>query len=372
MLGKIDRYILSRFVKYFFINLLIISGILWFTKIVKFLEFATVKNISFTDFILLSILILCNLISFIIPLVILIAVIFTLYNFYHSKELFIFKSVGLSRLQIIKPFAMAFAVIILFNYLLLFYLNPLAERKITALKTALANQFLISVIEEETFNHIDEKMTIFVDQKDSSGVFKNIIIYNKDQDNNDVIVKAKEAKLIKYKDKIILGLNDGSRYIIKNHDIIKDHLIFQRYLTDLDFFNEEKEIFTPKKKISEHDILELFKKETLKNYKINKVITERNHRIIWPWLGFILGLIAITILLGGEYNRKGNVKKNLSVIISSLIFVICYFLLKNLIFQRINLVFVSYVYIIFFLVFLLFCNYINRVNQTNVAKNLIS
>ena len=90
---------------------------------------------------------------------------------------------------------MAFAVIILFNYLLLFYLNPLAERKITALKTALANQFLISVIEEETFNHIDEKMTIFVDQKDSSGVFKNIIIYNKDQDNNDVIVKAKEAKI---------------------------------------------------------------------------------------------------------------------------------------------------------------------------------
>ena len=115
MLRKLDSYICNRFFKYFFINLLVITGILWYTKFVKFLELATVKNVSFIDFILLSLLTLFNLVSFLIPLVILIASIFTLYNLYHSKELFIIKSAGLSRIKIIKPFLISFSISLSFS-----------------------------------------------------------------------------------------------------------------------------------------------------------------------------------------------------------------------------------------------------------------
>lgn len=362
MIKKIDQYIIRRFFKYFFINLLIITGILWFTKIVKFLELATVKNISFIDFIILSLLILFNLVSFLIPLIILIAVIFTLYSFYNSKELFVFKSAGLSRVQIIKPFIWGFSLIILFNYLLLFYLSPLSERKMTSLKTKLANQFLISVIEEETFNNIDEDTTIFIDKKDNSGVFKNVVIYSKDQDNNDLILSAKEAKLIKYKKKIILGLNQGRRSIIDEKHVVKDSLLFQKYLTDLDFFNEEKEIFEPKKKISEYYITDLFNKKNINENNVNKITIERQHRILWPWLGIVLGMVAITLLLRGEYDRKGNIKKNINVIIIALAFMICYFLIKNWTSQRVDLAFINYIFVIFSLISLSALNLVKRIS----------
>ena len=217
------------------------------------------------------------------------------------------------------------------------------------------------MLEEETFNKVDDNTTIFIDRKDSSGVFGNIVIYSKDKENNDVFINSKEAKLIKHKDKMILGLNQGSRYVVENKQNIKDSLIFGKYLTDLDFFNEDKEIFKPKRKISEYYINELFDKELTKQYKVSKVVSEQQHRIMWPWLGVVLGVMSITILLSGEYNRKGNIAKNIMVIIAALMFILIYFLLKNLISQRINLVFVGYAYIISSLVLLLWLNTINRI-----------
>ena len=72
---------------------------------------------------------------------------------------------------------------------------------------------------------------------------------------------------------------------------------------------------------------------------------EKQHRILWPWLGISLGLIAITILLRGEYQRSGNIKKIMATIIAAICFLFGYFVLKNIVSQRIDLVFVIYGYI---------------------------
>ena len=335
MYNKIDLYILKKFSKFFAINLIIFLGILWLVKIIDFLELITDQHISFINFLYLSILTICKLASFIIPLVVLVAVIFTFNHFYYSKEIFVFKAAGMSKSQLLKPFILGLSLIILLNYLLLFYLAPFSERNIKLLSTKLANQFLASMLKAGEINKFDDNIRVFIAKKESKNgqvILHNILINYQDRNYQDrknyfTVIKAQDGQLVKINKKLVLVLNNGVRLLLNQERHIEDKLTFSKYVTNLDFYNEKKDNLIIKKDISEYYISELF----VPNLPFSKleIILEKQQRLLWPWLSMALALIIITILLKGEYSRKGNLLKNIKAIFAALLFLVAYFLITN-------------------------------------------
>ena len=291
MYNKIDLYILKKFSKFFAINLIVFLGILWLVKIIDLLELITDQHISFINFLYLSILTICKLASFIIPLVVLAAVIFTFNHFYYSKEIFVFKAAGMSKLQLLKPFILGLSLIILLNYLLLFYFAPFSERNIKLLSTKLANQFLASMLKAGEINKFDDNIRVFIAKKESKNgqvILHNILINYQDrgyQDSNYqdrknyfTVIKAQDGQLVKINKKLVLVLNNGVRLLLNQERQIEDKLTFSKYVTNLDFYNEKKGNLIIKKDISEYYISELF----VPNLPFSKleIILEKQQRLL--------------------------------------------------------------------------------------------
>jgi lipopolysaccharide export system permease protein len=368
--NKIDYYIIKKFFKFFLINLAVFLGILWLTKIIDFLQLITDKQISLGSFFYLSILTICKLTSFIIPLVSLVAAIFTFNHFYYSKEIFVFKSAGLSRLQIVKTFMFAAILIVIINYLLVFFLAPFSEQRIRSFTKEISNQFLVGVLQEGQVNKFNNNIKIFIDKKNQDGTLSNIIINYLDKDGNLVLIKSFSGKIIRINEQLLLMLRLGKRILYDKNYYIVEKLSFNKYITNLDFYNEKSRMNNNKHDISTYYINQLFNNELLNNFSQKEIISEIQQRILWPWLSLSLILLIITILLKGEYSRKGNLVKNIFAILSSLAFLLGYFLLTNQL--TINLVFVPYFYIIITIIITLYINHFNRITYHATSKNEIS
>lgn len=359
MLNSLNLYIIRKFFSYFFTTLFILTGIIWLTRIVKFVDFITERNMPITDFLLLTILLLPRLVEFLLPFICFIAALITINVFYQSRELFILKAAGLNKLQIIKPLAGAAALIWLVNFLLTAAGSPYAMRKIADLKTELANDLLISAVKVGEFNEVSDGITIYVESKNSQGILNNVTIQQPLEANESLVIHAKEASLIKQSGKLLLALQNGQRMLFASNGELNSVLNFTDYLTDLDFFAEEEQITTEYNKLNQIYLTELNNANFSDKYSKAELISEEIQRIIWPVFCLLLTILAVTSLLFGSFSRKGVLLQNIYASVAALIFIGGFFLLKGLIFSRIELVFVIYLYMLTLLAILLLVNLIN-------------
>jgi len=205
----LEIYIIKRFLRLFFTNLFILVGIIWLTRIVKYVDFITVKNMGIADFIMLTTLLLPRLVEFLLPIITFAAAIFTYNSLLNSRELFILKSSGLSRFDLLKIFSKIFAVVMLANYLLALYVVPFCYQKIEQIKTDLANEFLTASLEVGSFNQISDGLVVYIDDKDKTGLLKNLIIHQELLNDEKTIIFADHGKIIKSDNNLLLGLNEG-------------------------------------------------------------------------------------------------------------------------------------------------------------------
>jgi len=123
-----------------------------------------------------------------------------------------------------------------------------------------------------------------------------------------------------------------------------------------------------KLKISEFYFHQLFDTKLTEKYEIREVLSEKQHRILWPLLGLMLGIYALTVLMAGEFNRNGYLLKNVIIIATSFMFLAIYFLLRELTLTRNELVFVAYLYIIGVISLCLVANKMNRITLFKYGK----
>ena len=81
-----------------------------------------------------------------------------------------------------------------------------------------------------------------------------------------IFIKASTGKIIRVNQKLLLMLSLGKRILYdKNYNII-ERLKFNKYVTNLDFYNEESVLNSHKIDISTYYINQLFDNELLNNF----------------------------------------------------------------------------------------------------------
>lgn len=352
----ISKYLSKNFYKYFLLNMLVLVGIIWLTRIIRYLDFVTDKNMHIYDFLSLILLLLPMLGEVLLPVITFIAVIFSYNYFTKTKEIYIIKVAGISRLKILQIYGKATFYIVFFNYVLSFYLVPYSNKLINNLKLKLANQIIITSVEAGKFNKISPDLTVYIDEKEGN-MLKNIIIYQLKSDQQQVLTTAKKGEIVRDHENLLLALADGSHIITSQHKYGEEFLTFDKYITDLNIFSELNVIKKPTNQLKDLYINELI----MRKNENNELRAEMHHRIIWPLLSFILISLVLTILMNGEYNRNSNLRKIMMALLSAMLVFILYFILKERFATRIELVFATYLAIISFFSSLIFINYRSRI-----------
>ena len=311
--NKIYKYFFVEFFKIFSIVIFSFSILILLTQAARLLDLVTQFGNSFEVYIIYLMLNYPKIIDNVFILSFVISIFFIFIKFENANELNIYWLSGISKVEILKIFALITIISLIINLILSMFLAPwmsMESRKILGKsKFTLIN----SLVKEKNFNSPLKGLTIYVGKNDNQGNLNEIFIYEK---NRTII--AKRGRVLSEEDNIYLELIDGT-----TQEKLKENVNFINFKSTIFDFSKYQLLHTTYPKLNERSIYWLFKNLKDKNKKmkeINETREELNKRIIKPFLILIISVLGCFLLFQNQ--EKVNLKKMRFLIYFSSIFFI--------------------------------------------------
>ncbi|MBT3777266.1 MAG: LptF/LptG family permease [Pelagibacteraceae bacterium] len=221
---KIDKYIFLEILKGCLLILFIFLSISWLLQFTRLISLTNLIQVDIITIFYLSMFLIPNLISVIMPFVIIFGLIITFIKLHKDKEIISIYSLGLSTNSLSRSLKYFTILIILILLSFNFYISPKIYKEYKLKEFEIRNKIDFEKIVISNFLQINKNT--FLDFKKDNQEFKEVFI--KFSGNNDNLIYAKNATIIQDNDFFIFNLIDGFKItIIKDNKIEK--LEFENY-----------------------------------------------------------------------------------------------------------------------------------------------
>ena len=309
MLNKIDNYIFNQILKSFILIFFIFLSISWLLQLTRLLALTNLIQTDILNVIYLSLFLIPNLLTVIMPFIVLFGIMLCFMKLYKDKEIIAIYSLGL-QLKPIRYSLLLFSFLILIFYISInFYISPKVYEKYKIKEFELRNTINFDKMVLSNFLKLDENTTL--DFKKNENVFEDIFINFKDENEN--LIYARSGFIKSEKNKYIFQLNDGFKLSINKSNQI-EKLEFENYVFKIDnkkeieFNNFDKNTFTIIDDLNAKNFLNIF-------YKLSDVL-------------FMI-LIFYFFYKNNIVTLNFNIKNNIFFILISILFLTSNQLLKN-------------------------------------------
>ena len=229
---KINLYVFIQIIKSCTLVFFIFVSIAWLLQISRLFSYLNNLQIDFVNVLFLSFFLIPNLINVTLPFIIIFGLIIAFIKFDKDKEIIAMFSLGLSIKEIIKPiFLISIITIFLYLFLNLFF-SPYIYDKYKQKEFDLRNSINLDNINISNFIQLDENLILDFSKKED--VFEDVFIRFIGENEN--IVFAKKARIIKEPKKFIFNLSEGFKLSFINNKIEK--LEFENYKLNFPLKNE--------------------------------------------------------------------------------------------------------------------------------------
>ena len=327
----IFRNIFKDITTFFLITSLSLTLIVWVIQAVNYLDFVSEDGHSFKVYFMYSFFSLPKIFSKLFLFVFFISVFFTISKYEENNEILILWNYGIKKTEyinkIIKFSFIYFLISVIFSFLIVPKTQDLARSYIRDSKI----DYFPSLIKTQHFNDTVANLTIFVEEKTSNGLIKNIFIKENYDGNRSKIINAREGVLVKKNNFFYLVLLDGKIINIdsRNTNIIK----FEKTEFNLSKFSTKTTVFP---KIQETNSIKLI--ECLNSFinnkegfferlfvcdksSVNAVLQEMYKRLIIPLYIIIVGFVASCLVIKSK-NQFDSIKFKSIIFILGFIFII--------------------------------------------------
>ena len=229
---KINLYVFIQIIKSCTLVFFIFISIAWLLQISRLFSYLNNLQIDFVNVLFLSFFLIPNLINVTLPFIIIFGLIIAFIKFDKDKEIIAIFSLGLSIKEILKPFFLI-SIITIFLYLFLnLFFSPYIYDKYKQKEFDLRNSINLDNINISNFIQLDENLILDFSKKED--VFEDVFIRFIGENEN--IVFAKKARIIKEPKKFIFNLSEGFKLSFINNKIEK--LEFENYKLNFPLKNE--------------------------------------------------------------------------------------------------------------------------------------
>ena len=229
---KINLYVFIQIIKSCTLVFFIFISIAWLLQISRLFSYLNNLKIDFVNVLFLSFFLIPNLINVTLPFIIIFGLIIAFIKFDKDKEIIAIFSLGLSIKEILKPFFLI-SIITVFLYLFLnLFFSPYIYGKYKQKEFDLRNSINLDNINISNFIQLDENLILDFSKKED--VFEDVFIRFIGENEN--IVFAKKARIIKEPKKFIFNLSEGFKLSFMNNKIEK--LEFENYKLNFPLKNE--------------------------------------------------------------------------------------------------------------------------------------
>ena len=311
------KYIFLNILKPFLVISLVLTGIVWLSRSLKYIDLIINKGLSLSSYFWFVSLIAPKILALLLPLISFVAVIYTYQKLKGESELLIIETFGLSKLFLMMPAIIFGGIIAICLLIIEVYLSPNNYKTFKSFQSELRSNFVMSTLEAGSFHNPIRGLTVYIDKASKNGEVKNILIHDTRNKEIESTILAKQGIITNYENKTKVIVFDGTRYVFNYKNKKTSILNFSKY--EFQIITEKKETVRFKQ-VEERSIKELFYPDITINQKIkNEFLAEAHKRLSSPFLVIFMCALAAFSILFGEFKRKVLVSK---IIMSSFIAVL--------------------------------------------------
>tara|TARA_B110000977_G_scaffold192953_1_gene267222 strand:+ start:90 stop:1217 length:1128 start_codon:yes stop_codon:yes gene_type:complete len=203
---------------FFLLILFTLSIIIWVLQAVNYLDFVIEDGHGFLVYFNYTLLSFPKILGKIFPFAVFIAFTYTLLKYENKNELLVFWNFGIKKIYFINFLIKLSFWFVLANILINTLIIPYTQDKARSFIRSSGLDFLESTLRPRKFINIIENLTIYFDEFDKNGEFKNIFL-NDQSNQSSQITFAKTGKIEMRGDRKILVLQDGKTFSETNEKI---------------------------------------------------------------------------------------------------------------------------------------------------------
>ena len=310
MINKINLYIFSQIIKSCLLIFFIFISIAWLLQITRLFTLTNLIQIDILNIINLSFFLIPNLLSVILPFIIIFGILFCFVKLNNDKEIIAIFTLGL-QLKPIKYSLIFFSTIVAILYIFLnFYISPKVYEIYKYKEFELRNTIDFNKMISTNFFKINKNTTLDFKKNDKS--FEDVFINFIDTEEN--IIFAKKGNIRNENNNFIFQLTNGFKLSINDNINQIEKLEFKNYVLELSNDNDVK--------FNNYDRNSLTIFDDIKN--------KDYLNIAYKIFDILLCLIIVFIFYRNNIvNNNFNIKNNLYFIIFSIFLLLFNQLIKN-------------------------------------------
>jgi lipopolysaccharide export system permease protein len=286
---------------------LTLTGVIWLTQSLRFIDRIVNNNLAFDDFLYLTMLVLPSIVAIILPVAGFCAALYAFHRLASDSEMIVLSAAGFSRLSLARPALYISTVVMVAMYVILLFLMPLGSRTLRATQYEFRNDLAGMALLEGVFNTPTANLTVYIRERDSNGDMLGVLVHDNRNAASPITMLAERATLVRTDQGPRLYMVNGNRQQVDAEHKSLSLLYFDNYSLDLDSYaNKEGQGW---REPSERYLHELFNPDMNNADDVNqyaKLIVEGHRRLATPLYAPALILIAIASVIGGEFNRRGH------------------------------------------------------------------
>ena len=341
------KYVFFNIFKPFFVITLVLTGLVWLSRSLKYVDLIINKGLSFFSYFWFVSLIAPKILAILLPLISFVAILYTYHKLSSESELIIMESIGLSKLKLCIPafiFGILAALLVLAIETLV---SPNNYKKFKSFQSDLRNDFVISALQEGSFHSPLTDITVYVDKILKNGSLQNILIHDTRNQDIESTILAKKGIISNIQDKPNIIVFNGVRYLNNKTNNQSSVLNFDKYEFQIDYSNTKSS--TRFRQAEERSLKELIYPQKKHADKIlNEFYSEAHRRLSSPLLVIFMCTTAASTVLFGKMKKRTSTRKIFFLASFALVIQALYITLIN------NLVFSISLFILLYLVLILF------------------
>jgi lipopolysaccharide export system permease protein len=306
---KINQYLLRHLFGAFLLVAFGLTAAVWLTQSLRFIEVVLNKGFPLVTFFQLVVLMLPDLFTIVMPISLFVGVLFIYNRLINDSELVVMRSVGFSDFQLARPGIMLGLMVMGVMFFINLYVLPESFKRFRDLEYEIRNGASMVLFNGGEFTTLGD-VTIFVREKKGSQNLKGIFIYDGRDKANPYTLMAAQGGIKQTDDGAKILLVSGSRQSLpaKTSNVPQKNqstLYFDQYI--FEFKVQQKSNEKRVKKPYEMSLSEqLWPGSEVSPQQRSKMKIEAHQKLIWPFYGPILALIALAFLLNERGYRRGR------------------------------------------------------------------
>lgn len=319
-MNSFTRYVLRQLI----VGMILVTGVLtciiWLSQSLRFVEMIVNQGVTVTTFVYLTVLLLPNFLTIILPIAIFCIVLFVYSKLISDRELVVMRAAGQNQWALAKPAIILSSIVVLMGYGLNLHLLPSSYKTFRDLQWEI-RKFSHILLKEGAFTNI-AGVTVYVRERSNDGQLLGILAYDhRDKEKPETWMAAKGA-LVETDSGARVVMFDGNRQTIDRETNKLSILYFDQGILDLkELGGSSGADGVRHREARERTLSELLGAEVTPNISqrdVGKFVVEGHKRLASPFSALGFTLIGLAFLITGSFTRHAQTRQ---IIISVVIVV---------------------------------------------------